>query len=161
MVHQPEFPTEESRFINENAPNEHQIMNNQGGHVEEAENDGGGTEMENVGISLAKKTAKGKITSPYDALCRKLFHEFVTKIGVMMGATHHSILRIGDVSVEVRTQMIDFLKESFEFNEDVVTMSALDAQMRRSFRTWRYMLYEKVKKAHKEEDIATIKPEHI
>ncbi|KAF3448877.1 hypothetical protein FNV43_RR09593 [Rhamnella rubrinervis] len=33
--------------------------------------------------------------------------------------------------------MIDFLKESFEFNEDVITMSALDAQMRRSFRTWR------------------------
>ncbi|KAF3455278.1 hypothetical protein FNV43_RR05726 [Rhamnella rubrinervis] len=69
---------------------------------------------------------------PYDALCRKLFHEFVIEIGVTIGVTHHPYKELTDVSVEVRTQMIDFLKESFEFNEDVVTMSALDAQMRRS-----------------------------
>ncbi|KAF3457741.1 hypothetical protein FNV43_RR02400 [Rhamnella rubrinervis] len=97
-----------------NAPNEHQIMNNQGGHVEEAENDGGGTEMENA--------------------------EIPTNGG---------------------TKSVEQQEESFEFNEDVVTLSALDAQMRRSFRTWRYRLYEKVKKAHKEEDIAAIKLEHI
>ncbi|KAF3458028.1 hypothetical protein FNV43_RR02692 [Rhamnella rubrinervis] len=29
------------------------------------------------------------------------------------------------------------IQESFEFNDDVITMSALDVQMRRSFRTWR------------------------
>ncbi|KAF3436735.1 hypothetical protein FNV43_RR19482 [Rhamnella rubrinervis] len=77
------------------------------------------------------------VTSPpsYDALCRKLFHRVCNR---------------------------DWCdnKESFEFNKDVVTMSALDAQMRRSL-NMEYRLCEKVKKAHKEEDIAAIKPEHI
>ncbi|KAF3443347.1 hypothetical protein FNV43_RR13029 [Rhamnella rubrinervis] len=97
-----EFPNEESQHIppTGNAPNDHQITNNQdGGHVEEAENEGGNAEMENIGV--------------------------------------------------------------FEFNKDVVTMSVLDAQMRRSFRTWRYRLYERVKKTDKEEDIVAIKPKHI
>ncbi|KAF3455612.1 hypothetical protein FNV43_RR00248 [Rhamnella rubrinervis] len=61
------------------------------GHVEEAENDGGGT----------------------DGKCG-------TKIPTNGG-----------------TKNVEQQEESFEFNEDVVTMSALDAQMRRSFRTWR------------------------
>ncbi|KAF3449728.1 hypothetical protein FNV43_RR10459 [Rhamnella rubrinervis] len=62
---------------------------------------------------------------------------------------------------EVKKKMIDFLKESFEFNEDVFTMSAIDAQMMWSFRTWRYRLYERMKKSEKEENIAAIKPDQI
>ncbi|KAF3453794.1 hypothetical protein FNV43_RR04235 [Rhamnella rubrinervis] len=166
-----EFPTKESQQIRltGNAPNEHQITNNQDGHVEEAENEGGGVEMENVEVPTSggtkkmwnnkkhfinkEKTAKGengRLHPPH--MMRFVGNysiEFVTEIGVTVryyDKSHHTY---------------NLLEESFEFNEDVIAMSALDAQMRRSFRTWRYRLYERVKKAHKEEDIAAIKPEHI
>lgn len=52
-------------------------------------------------------------------------------------------------------------QKKFEFSEDDVTMSALDAQMRRSFRSWRYRLYEKVKRSNEDQEIAALKPEHV
>ncbi|KAF3457960.1 hypothetical protein FNV43_RR02622 [Rhamnella rubrinervis] len=78
---------------------------------------------------------------------------------------NYSTQFVSEIDVIVRCHAPLHLKnwtyESFEFNEDVVTMSALNAQMRKSFKIWRYKLYERVKRSENEKDIAAIKPEHI